>query len=179
MDREDLHALPILNESFPHNYRARALPSPVLAFGENRRETFNMAIEVISSRESWTAVFSDGMPIHGKIGLFSCPNPDELCVLSGSNAYIFNTTRASNHDPASLRFIVDAIPVVESSVLVLASFDITIGLGTSGIKWRSERICDDELSVTKEADGSLRATGFSQGQYIHVHIDSRTGKIAV
>jgi len=177
MRNENSPVFPSLDGSFQHNFLARALPRPILAFGRGGDTSLDLAIEVTSPSEAWTAVFAESGALVGRAGLFSCPSPDDLCVLTGCAAYVFNTTRSVDHAPLVIEYVVDAIPVVEASMLVLVRFDSAIGLGRNGVAWRSKRLCDDELSLTRVTGSVVGGRGFLHGKYIECRLDSATGKI--
>jgi hypothetical protein len=165
------------DRTFPCNYLFEVLPAPILIFGGEARLNLTLAIKVASHSESWTSVFADGLSLQGRIGAFTCPNADEVCVLSGSTAYIFNTTRSRDHAPVVFEMIVDALPLRWVNILVLVSFDSAIGVGSTGVRWRTGRLCDDELKIVQKDGDSVTARGLKNGEDIELILDPSTGSV--
>ena len=96
-------------------------------------------------------------------GLFSCPNPRELCAVAGGYAYVLNTAspECSTHIP--LKPVVEVLPLAEHGMLVFIGFHAIAAWGTDGLAWQTARLSWEGIRVTgvrPDANGAYALHGF-------------------
>jgi len=71
-------------------------------------------------------------------GLWSCPNVDDLCAISGGYGYIVNTL-----DPAQfahVRPVLEVWPVTKHNLLLFVGHYTLMAWGANGAEWQSPRL---------------------------------------
>ena len=99
-------------------------------------------------------------------GVWSCPNPQELCAVAGGYAYILNTAspEVSTHIP--LRPVVEVLPLPEHGLLVFAGFHNILAWGREGFAWQTARLTWEGLrlagiSADEHGTPQLRGLGWN------------------
>jgi hypothetical protein len=82
-------------------------------------------------------------------GLWSTPNPDEICAVSGGYAYIIDTT------------VLQLIPVPAENVLLFVGHHSILAWSANGLAWQSEKLSDEGVTL-EEMDGpTLHGLGWN------------------
>jgi hypothetical protein len=151
--------------TFPADYEVRLLEelpasSAVLEIARSGRVADGgVLIEVFpTTGEAWSALVANGPTSvsAAHTGVYSTPVTDELCVVAHGDAYVINVA-----EPERWRALEDA-PVIavrcapSDGLLVLATPWRVVGLGSSGVAWRTSRIAIDGIELGKISDGHLR-----------------------
>ncbi len=93
-------------------------------------------------------------------GLWSAPNPNEICAVSGGYAYIIDTTAPERFTMISYRPVLDIRPAPAEHRLLFVGHHSILGWGPNGQAWESGRLSDEGITVTAIEDGQLRGRGW-------------------
>ena len=115
-------------------------------------------------------------------GLFSCPNPRELCAVAGGYAYVLDTEspECSTHIP--LKPVAEVVVLTAQELLLFVGFHEIVAWGTDGLAWQTARLSWEGICVTTvraDANGADALRGFgwnmTTDQEIEFCINLRTG----
>jgi hypothetical protein len=87
-------------------------------------------------------------------GLWSTPNPEEICTVSGGYAYIINTTAPERFTMISYRPVLQLIPVPAENLLLFVGHHSILAWGADGHAWQSEKLSDEGLTL-EDIDGPI------------------------
>lgn len=115
-------------------------------------------------------------------GVYSCPNPQELCAVAGGYAYIINTDTPENCTHIALRPVVEVLPLPDHALLLFAGFHTILAWGTDGLAWQTARLSWEGLrlsGVRTHQDGAAHLHGFGWNMHtdkeVEFAIDLRIG----
>jgi len=110
-------------------------------------------------------------------GLWTCPNPDEICALSGGYAYIINTTNPAAFTFIPLRPVLEIRPVPAQSLLLFAGHHHILAWGAAGQLWQSPKLSDEGLTLTSIEGEILHGRGWNMitDKETDFALDLRTG----
>jgi hypothetical protein len=93
-------------------------------------------------------------------GVWSCPHPDWLCAIAGGYAYLMNTRDPSQWEQVEYRPVVEVLSLVDSGLLVFASFHTLLAFGVDGKAWKTSRLTSEGLRLEGVRDGRLHGWGW-------------------
>jgi hypothetical protein len=93
-------------------------------------------------------------------GIWSCPDPDELCAVAGGYAYCIRASDPARSVFLPLRPVVEVRAVVESELLLFAGFHSLLAWGRDGLLWQTARLSWEGLRITEIADGKVHGFGW-------------------
>jgi hypothetical protein len=115
-------------------------------------------------------------------GLYSCPNPLELCAVAGGYAYIIDTAAPERCTHIALRPIVEVLPLPDHALLLFAGFHSIHAWGREGLAWRTARLSWEGLRLTGvriAADSTPQLHGLGWNMHtdkeVEFAVDLRTG----
>jgi len=115
-------------------------------------------------------------------GLYSCPNPGELCAVAGGYAYIVSTAEPERSTHIALRPVAEVLVLAEHSLLVFAGFHTILAWGREGLAWQTARLSWEGIRLTgvrAAEDGEDRLYGFGWNMLtdreVEFAINLRTG----
>jgi hypothetical protein len=110
-------------------------------------------------------------------GIWSCPNPDEICAVSGGYAYIIDTTTPSRFTMISFRPILEVRPLAAQRLLLFVGHYAILAWGPNGQIWQSEKLSDEGVAITLIDANQLYGQGWSMitDKGIPFTLDLRTG----
>jgi hypothetical protein len=111
-------------------------------------------------------------------GLWSAPNPDEICAVSGGYAYLIDTTDPGRFTMIPYRPVLEVRPLPAFGLLLFVGHDAILAWGVDGLAWESERLSSEGISI-KEIEGSvIRGLGWHMmtDKETTFALDLRTGK---
>jgi hypothetical protein len=91
-------------------------------------------------------------------GAFGCPDPDELCLVIGGQAFVINVWRPEAYQP----LIPDVCAVRHFpglDLLLLASPTDLTAVGRDGLRWTTARLCLDELRLVSASPLGIVCSG--------------------
>ena len=93
-------------------------------------------------------------------GLWSAPNQDEICAVSGGYAYIIDTTRPEHFTMIPYRPVLEVRPVVDASLLLFVGHHSILAWGRDGQGWESGKLSHEGVTITVIQDGALHGGGW-------------------
>ncbi len=121
---------------------------------------------------NWLGVFEFGGGV--TTGVYTCPNPDQVCVVSQGNSYIVNVNNPRDYIFRNLGTS-GVYQVHKRQLLILTECNGICALGKTGIIWHNTDITDPAaFSVT---DDFMKGTCEDCGKSVPFTIDMATGKL--
>lgn len=162
--------------SFPHEWHAEVLAAPPLivparqfiyprqvAGEEDALARGALLVQVHpASGGSFLATcalgFTDpAMPT----GIFSCPNPRELCAVAGGYAYILDAAAPDRSTHIPLKPVAEVLVLAAHGLLVFVGFHALIAWGKEGLAWQTARLSWEGIRITGVEGGELRGFGWN------------------
>lgn len=94
-------------------------------------------------------------------GVFSCPNPNELCAVAGGYAYIIDTLHPENSTHVPLKPAVHVHTLPEHQLLVFAGFHTILAWGAHGEAWHTGKLSWEGIRITGVEGNTLHGTGWN------------------
>lgn len=119
---------------------------------------------------TWIGTFQYGEIRHNKAcsGVYSCPDVNTVCVVSGGAGYFVDVNNPSSCKKIEIPLIISVYPVVEKEIIIFFGLTEAVAYGKSGVRWRSSRISWDSLSILEVAPDLIR------GEYMDIRTDQNT-----
>jgi hypothetical protein len=110
-------------------------------------------------------------------GLFSCPNPDELCAIAGGYAYIIDTIAPERSTHIPLKPVAAIKPLATHNLLLFAGFHSILAWSTQGQAWQTQRLSWEGIRITSIEGNTLHGTGWNllTDQEVPFTVDLLTG----
>lgn len=190
---------PVIDFSFPHCWQAQILPSrPAIlparhfVYPRDAEEVERGALEVLVRPAAALGAEpgdSPGAPPFlatcalgfrdpaVPTGLWSAPNPDELCAVSGGYAYLIDTTTPERFTMIPYRPVLEVRSAISSDLLLFVGHRSILAWGPTGQAWESERLSDEGVTIIYLDDAQLRGTGWQMltDKETQFTLDLRTG----
>jgi hypothetical protein len=115
----------------------------------------------ISSQQPFLATCAVGFldPIV-PTGIWSCPNPREICAVSGGYAYIIDTTAPERFTMIPFRPVLEVRSAIDSGLLLFVGHYSIIAWCKNGQAWQSEKLSDEGVTIAGIESGVLRGLGW-------------------
>ncbi len=94
-------------------------------------------------------------------GIFSCPNPSELCAVAGGYAYIIDTTAPDRSTHIPLKPVAEVLALVEHDLLIFAGFHSILAWGREGLAWQTGRLSWEGIRITGVEGNTLQGFGWN------------------
>ncbi len=162
----------IIDLSFPHRWQAEVLaarpiilPARFFVYPRNAEEMERGALEVMVRPGQDALAFLATCALGFRdpavpTGLWSAPNPDELCAVSGGYAYLIDTRAPDRFTMIPYRPVLEVRAVVEAGLLLFVSHRTILAWGANGQAWESERLSDEGVTISAVEGGVLRGVGW-------------------
>jgi hypothetical protein len=165
---------PQLDFSFPRSWKAEVLPArPAIlparhfVYPGAVEEVERGALEVLVRPEA-----TDGQPFLATCalgfrdpvvptGLWSTPNPTEICAVSGGYAYLIDTAEPEEFTMLPYRPVLQVIPVPANALLLFVGNRTVLAWSKNGEAWESPKLSDEGITGLKVEDGKLAGTGWN------------------
>ena len=160
-----------LISAFAHIWRAEILPSRPLilpprhfTYPAQVEEVERGALEVMISPSDdppFLATFALGFrdPVV-PTGLWSMPNPEELCALSGGYAYVISTRHPERFVMLSMRPVLAVHAVPAAALLLFLGHRDILAWGADGKTWQANSVSSEGITVDAITATTLRGTGW-------------------
>jgi hypothetical protein len=158
--------------TFPHNWQARILsarplilPPRRFVYPRDAEEIERGALELMIRAEKnsleflATCALGFQSPIVPR-GLWSCPNPNEICAVSGGYAYLIDTTAPEQFTMLPYRPVLEVCPVPDMNLLVFVGHHSILAWGADGLAWESEKLSSEGVTITAIDGSTLRGQGW-------------------
>jgi hypothetical protein len=93
-------------------------------------------------------------------GLWSTPNPEEICAASGGYAYILDTTAPERFTMIEYRPVLAIRPIVALGLILFVGHHSILAWGRDSEAWRSEKLSDEGVTVTAIEGAVLHGLGW-------------------
>jgi hypothetical protein len=93
-------------------------------------------------------------------GLWSAPNPEEICAVAGGYAYLIDTTAPERFTMLSYRPVLEIRTLVQEGLLLFLGHHSILAWGCEGQVWESEKLSDEGLTIIGVDGGVLRGMGW-------------------
>ena len=189
MDSELRAAAVNVDLSFPHAWQAQILrESPLIL--PSRHCTYPLRVEDVdrgamevmvrpAKEEPFLATFALGFADPAAPhGLWSCPNPDELCAVAGGYAYIVDTLDPARFTHLAFRPVLQVRSLVEHRLLLFAGHQALLAWCPDGQAWESPRLSSEGLRLESVSGNELHGFGWDllTDRDVPFTLDLRTGE---
>jgi hypothetical protein len=183
---------PIFDGSFPHSWTAEVLTNRPMIFPPRHftypaiaEEVEKGAMEVLvrpgsdGAEESFLATCALGFrDAAAPSGLWSTPDPDWICAVSGGYAYLIDVRNPERFIMLPYRPVLEVLPLVAHELLLFVGHHAILAWGRAGEAWQSDRLSWEGISITGVEDGILRGTGWDMitDKDVPFALDIQTGQ---
>ncbi|MGA7857142.1 MAG: hypothetical protein WCA11_04415 [Terracidiphilus sp.] len=112
-------------------------------------------------------------------GLWSTPNPDEICAVSGGYAYLIRTNAPEQFAMLPYRPVLGIRPLPAHGLLLFVGHHALLAWGEHGQAWQSEKLSDEGITLTAIENNTLHGQAWNMhtDKEIPFAIDLRTGQL--
>lgn len=182
----------VLHFPFPHNWQAEALaarpailPARHFVYPRDAEEVERGALEVMvrpgGGAQPFLATCALGFrdPV-APSGLWSTPNPDELCAISGGYAYIIDVSEPGRFTMIPYRPVLHVLSAVSQGLMLFVGHHAILAWSAQGQAWESAKLSDEGITIRGFANGVLHGVGWEMiaDREIPFALDLRTGQTA-
>ena len=170
---------PQIDLSFPHNWFAEILPArPAIlptrhfVYPRDAEEIERGALEVLvkpgaepGSTESSSVPFLATCALGFRdpavpTGIWSAPNPWEICAVSGGYAYLIDTADPERFTMIEYRPVLEVRALVEERLLLFVGHRSMLAWHTEGKAWETAKLSDEGVKITRIENGVLHGMGW-------------------
>jgi hypothetical protein len=180
---------PTIDLAFPHLWQAQILsarplilPTRYFVYPAQAEEVERGALEVLirlgQDAEPFLATCALGFRDAAvPTGLWSTPNPNQLCAVSGGYAYLIDTTAPDRFTMIPFRPVLEIRPLAEQGLLLFVGHHAILARGENGQVWQSEKLSDEGVTITLIDANQLYGQGWSMitDKETPFMLDLRTG----
>lgn len=174
--------MPNIDLTFPHRWQAEILPARPLilpprhfVYPRDAEEVERGALEVLIRADAPTPPEGrspSAQPIlmtcalgfrdpAAPTGLWSTPNPEEICAVSGGYAYLIDTTNPARFTMLSYRPVLQVRPAPAHHLLLFLGHHRILAWGGNGQAWESPKLSDEGITLGVIAGDTLNGTGWN------------------
>jgi hypothetical protein len=165
---------PTIDLSFSHTWQAEILPARPLIL-PNRRFVYPLLAEEVergalellvrpaeSSAKPFLATCALGFRDTAvPSGLWSTPQPECLCAVSGGYAYMIDTADPQLFTMIPFRPVLEVRALFDEGLLLFVCHRNLVAWGAEGMAWESEKLSDEGLTVESIEGGILHGRGWT------------------
>jgi len=179
-----------LDFTFPRNYEVRLLKArpplhpleklyhfPV-ELEEGDRAGVYVRVEP-RQRLPWTGFFAEGFESEQAINVTcSCPDPDSICVVAAGYAYVVEANDPAHWVQVEQRPVTALRVLSQQKLILFAGFTAITALGDSGIRWTTERLSWEGISIARIEHDRIYGHGWDAiaDKEVAFAVDLNTGK---
>jgi len=157
--------------AFPRSWKAETLqrrpiilPSRHFIYPRQAEEIERGALEVMirpASEATFLATFALGFADPAlPTGVWSCPNPDELCAVAGGYGYVVDSRDPQKFTQLPFRPVLEVRPLPEQHLLLFVGSIAVLAWGRRGLAWQSPRLSSEGLQITEIRGRLLHGVGW-------------------
>ncbi len=111
-------------------------------------------------------------------GLWSMPNPAEICAVSGGYAYVIDTAAPERFTMIAYRPVLELRPLPAQGLLLFIGHHSILAWGSDGQAWQSGRLSSEGLTITEIEGDVLHGLGWNliTDKEAPFDLDLKTGK---
>jgi hypothetical protein len=94
-------------------------------------------------------------------GLWSCPNPSEICAVSGGYAYMIDTTAPGRFTMIAYRPVLQVHAVRGCGLLLFVGHHSILAWNARGQTWQSEKLSDEGVTINGIEGSQLHGQGWN------------------
>lgn len=171
---------PTIDLTFPHQWQAQILaarplilPPRSFVYPLHVEEVERGALEILvrpgpvsaavrsSSAQEFLATCALGFVDPAvPSGIWSSPNPKEICAVAGGYTYLIDTTAPQRFTMLAYRPVLEVRVVLEKGLLLFVGHRSILAWGGDGQAWESVRLSDEGVTVSNIENGVLHGTGW-------------------
>lgn len=127
--------------------------------------------------EPWLGTFAFGdVTPKGVSGVFTTPDPDQVCVVSRGEGYLVSVSTPTNWKAVLAAPIIDVRSIPARGIIVFADYTTIAAYGQGGLYWKTLRLSWDGLRITEVTDSSIKGEFFDpSGSMETFVVDLATG----
>jgi hypothetical protein len=128
----------------------------------------------------WIGRFAFGDPSGQSLTcVLSCPNADEMCVVSSGSGYIVKTNDWTKWQAVRAIPVCDVQAARDMRLLIFADFTKLVAYDEAGLKWQSPRVSSDGIERLEVSPRQATLIGWSaaEQQKRRVAIDLSSGTV--
>jgi hypothetical protein len=165
---------PTIDLSFPHAWQAEILsarpmilPPRHFVYPREVEEIERGAMELIIRRDDNPAqpfLATCALGFRDPIvptGIWSAPNANEICAVSGGYAYLIDTTAPERFAFLPYRPVLQVLPIVDCGLLLFVGHRAIVAWGRDGQVWESAKLSDEGVTVTSVDGATLHGLGWN------------------
>lgn len=113
-------------------------------------------------------------------GIWSTPDLEEICVISGGYAYLIDTTAPDRFTMLPYRPVLQVRPVPENNLLLFIGHHAILAWGEHGEAWQSPKLSHEGVTITTVDGGIIRGLGWNliTDKEAPFALDLRTGALS-
>ncbi len=189
--------VPFLDLRFPHVWQAEVLASRPLilparhfVYPRDVEEVERGALEVLvrpgsnggSGEMAQPFLATCALGFRDPIvptGLWSTPDPETICAVSGGYAYLIDTSAPEQFGMVPYRPVLEVRAEVEAGLLLFVGNRMILAWGRDGQAWESPKLSDEGMTISGTENGVLRGMGWNMwtDKESEFGIDLATGKL--
>ncbi|MBT9332555.1 hypothetical protein [Paracidobacterium acidisoli] len=162
---------PMIQFAFPHVWTAEILsrrplilPPRHFVYPREAEEVERGALDVMicpAEDEPFLATCALGFTDpSASAGLWSCPDPHQICAVSGGYAYLIDTTNPQHFTHLPLRPVLEVRALTEQNLLLFAGHHTLLAWSTDGEAWQTRRLSWEGLTITGIVGNELHGLGW-------------------
>lgn len=164
---------PEINLVFQHRWQAEILASrpPILpaqhfVYPGEVEEVERGALEVLVRPEAGKAPFLATCALGFRdpivsTGIWSMPNPLELCAVSGGYAYVIDTSAPQRFTMLPFRPVLRVIPATEAALMLFVGNRNILAWNAQGEAWQSPKLSDEGITINSVEGNKLQGIGWN------------------
>jgi hypothetical protein len=141
----------------------RSQPSPLAAADRASASAARSAPSVSTSEDTdpflATCALGFADPL-APTGLWTCPNPDQLCAVAGGYAYLIHTLNPADFEQVPYRPAFAIHAALEANLLLFIGNRSILAYGPAGRAWESPRLSDEGLTIDAITQSTLHGKGW-------------------
>lgn len=94
-------------------------------------------------------------------GIWSMPNPVELCAVSGGYAYVIDTSAPEHFTMLAFRPVLRILPAVAAGLMLFVGSRNVVAWNAHGTVWESPKLSDEGVTITGLEGGKLQGIGWN------------------
>lgn len=186
---------PTIHLSFPHRWQAQVLsarplilPPRHFVYPRDAEEVERGALEVLIRPHAPDPPAPDPQPFLATCalgfrdpavptGLWSAPNPDQICAVSGGYAYIIDTANPQQFTMIPYRPVLQVHAAAAAGLLLFVGHRNILSWGVNGEAWQSQKLSDEGVTITSLQGATLHGLGWQMltDKETPFTLDLRTG----